>query len=552
MVTYVFDYTLLNPSDKTIISSIRYDFAHILHQCFNKDGLINDKSYQKMLLNTYDFINPYDIQSLKIIINGHHSALRERKLKQKEKLIQLKSELNKDLKKKDLNKLIKKIKKIEKQLKTGETFGGKTLLKEINKLKSIDKSCRKQRNLIKEKEAEFIENRKWNIMMVGNSHDTMKGTYKVYYDLENNMIYYYPYGKRQGLEKSTDKAGYKISIKLNIKGNNRKEFIKHISDLQKQGKYIPITFSLNENKVSLAFDSELVENYDNSIKTKFKENREKDKENDILKSNKEHFKQSLIDIKLHDKVSDVHAAIDLNPKYLGVCIYNDKTQTLIQRFEYDYSLFFDKIKNKGDYKEYLKEKKYYTDKHKHEIIHVIKDVFKMFHHYNVSQLFIEDLSMYNVNLNTNANNQINNMWYKNLQYHMIHKNCIKYNIKEMYINPAYTSYIGNLMYNAHDPIAASVGVLIKGLNLSKGRSWNQLPINENTVRVMMTTDNSLLIENQEILVIEDLINLHKKGKITTKRVRNHDMGIVVRKAVWSKKSKVTKVTMIDNNTKLVM
>lgn len=149
-----------------------------------------------------------------------------------------------------------------------------------------------------------------------------------------------------------------------------------------------------------------------------------------------------------DVIKGRSAAIDVNPRYIGlsVCDYDvNGNQTIIDTKIYSLNELIGK--NKSSYKI------------SHETIEIAHDIGRWLYSMGVENLFLEDLSFKNTNLgNRNVNRDINNQWKRNVFTRIVSKyydvNCI---------NAVYTSTIGNIRNSSYpDPIAASLEIGRRG------------------------------------------------------------------------------------------
>jgi hypothetical protein len=76
---------------------------------------------------------------------------------------------------------------------------------------------------------------------------------------------------------------------------------------------------------------------------------------------------------------------------------------------------------------------------------------------------------------TEANRKTKNIWYRRLSSHLINKHCTTNGIQNITINPCYSSFIGNLMYNYTDAINASIEICRRGIfKYAKGKFYPQM------------------------------------------------------------------------------
>jgi hypothetical protein len=82
----------------------------------------------------------------------------------------------------------------------------------------------------------------------------------------------------------------------------------------------------------------------------------------------------------------------------------------------------------------------------------------------VSHFVTEDLSnIHKLNSNKETNRQVKNIWNRNYLDNLITKWCNHFGLKHIKINPVYSSFIGNILYNEYDPVASSIEIGRRGI-----------------------------------------------------------------------------------------
>jgi hypothetical protein len=104
---------------------------------------------------------------------------------------------------------------------------------------------------------------------------------------------------------------------------------------------------------------------------------------------------------------------------------------------------------------------YQNNKRKHEISSVWKDLFNKAIHYKVAYFGMEELNFKPPMINTNskeANRKTKNIWHRSLTTHLITKYCNSLDIQLITVNPAYSSFIGNIQNSFFDPVNAAIEI----------------------------------------------------------------------------------------------
>lgn len=170
------------------------------------------------------------------------------------------------------------------------------------------------------------------------------------------------------------------------------------------------------------------------------------------------------------------AAIDMNPEYIGFSItdYTNGQKVLFTQ-TFDVSCF---VKKLGLSSNHIKQKKQ-VRKHHYELIEIAKRLTNIARHYNCKSFAIEDLNLQNNKLNKEANRKNKNKWCRQLLVKQIKKRCKIYNIKLEEINPAYSSFIDNVLHEYPDMVAASIEIGRRGhYHFVKGKFYPKLCKNE--------------------------------------------------------------------------
>ena len=156
--------------------------------------------------------------------------------------------------------------------------------------------------------------------------------------------------------------------------------------------------------------------------------------------------------------------IDLNPTNIGISICN-KDMELIDSYDFEFSEIINKIKKTKKSSD-SKEVKYLNNKLDYEILNVSKRISEISKHYKCKFIFIEDLDFKTNNSKGNAFNRLTkNLWKRNKFIDNLQKRC-NINGQKLYkINPAYSSFIGNCMYDKVDPVNSSMEIARRGYEI---------------------------------------------------------------------------------------
>jgi len=173
-------------------------------------------------------------------------------------------------------------------------------------------------------------------------------------------------------------------------------------------------------------------------------------------------------------LEDRFVGIDLNPTNIGLSICNSKMK-IINSYNFDFSEIINKIKALK-VSSNSKKMKYLNNKLNHEILEISKRISNISKHYKCKYIFIEDLNFKGVDKGKVFNRLTKNLWKRNILIENLEKRCNINGQKLFKINPAYSSFIGNCMYDFIDPINASIEIARRGYEIIIKKSKKFYPI----------------------------------------------------------------------------
>jgi len=154
-----------------------------------------------------------------------------------------------------------------------------------------------------------------------------------------------------------------------------------------------------------------------------------------------------------------YLGIDLNPDTIGISVLeNDK---VIHTQEFSLKPIFSKILN-----EKLSSKsdrmKYFQNKLKFETFEISKSISLIAKQFNCKSVFIEDLHFKGSNQIKISNRKNKNLWKRELFINNLTKRLNIIGSKLYSVNPAYSSFIGNLQHDYTDAVNASIEIARRG------------------------------------------------------------------------------------------
>lgn len=427
-------------------------FSRCVRRLYSNADLLADELYRKETLTKHPLMDASLWDSICIYVKMKHSQMKAFKEKQQTQLtayITAIDELDKDNKwyKRNFFKLTRKIKRIEAIFANDShiVFGGKKNLQNItynhNMFNKTGETVYKEQV---DKHLKIYRNqRDLGLYCVGRACEG--GNRKFDFDFTNNTITFKPDKKNH----------FKITYKPSVK---QYKTLYKIQQMVDEG-LIPLTVTLSTNSIIITYDNALLNGYQFKKRECAKaqqEIHEVDKE--LKKSRKKEiyikYKQEQESRMLEGKDISRFAGIDLNPDKIGLTIRDDKRIIFTKAYEI-VKLVKTCVGND-------------TTEIKYNLDHVYKAIFNACIHYKVSHFVTEDLDFkYEYNNPKSFNRKVKNLWCRERQKNLILKYCENLGMKLVQVNPAYSSFIGNLLYQFYDPISASAEIVRRGMILCK-------------------------------------------------------------------------------------
>lgn len=152
-----------------------------------------------------------------------------------------------------------------------------------------------------------------------------------------------------------------------------------------------------------------------------------------------------------------YLGIDLNPEFIGISI-KENDEVLFTKL-YKMKDLTDKIINLGVKSSDPKFKKL-NNKLNHEVLEISKNISEISKYWKCKYIFIEDLNF--KGKNTFANRKNKNLWKREILINNLERRCSINGQKMFKVNPAYSSFIGNLQWSFQDPVNASLEIGRRG------------------------------------------------------------------------------------------
>lgn len=454
-------------SDFDLLDAYQAEYTKLFYKLYNNAELMVDDHFIDSCLNDFIDRSIYDscLSQVKTKLKQHETNTKN-KLKEIDQINKIlsKNDFKSKKEKKHKYNLINKFFRLKRNINKNIAFGGKTLLRTINKqyvqIKSLFKELDKEKDLNKIKEIEqaikdkiellqnnksnFKEKRKLGFSFIGRANE--KGNRKFSFDLNNNTIIFKP-------NKDT-----KIEIKFSYKDKKTKLLLSKLQYLS-ENREIPLTVNIKGKSINISYDNELLHGFSFNEKECKKEqqnatNKEEKKEIYIKHKREQERNKKL------GKIENRYLAVDLNPNFIGLSIFeskDDKVGKIFHKELIDLTKLNVKLgKSSNDFKQ-LKQ----NNKRRFEITQVWKYIFGLAKHYKVYNFVMEDLNFQPNNKESKAvsfNRLTKNLWNRGFIEQMINKYCQNIGLNKVDVNPVYSSFIGNMVYNYADPISASLEI----------------------------------------------------------------------------------------------
>ena len=156
-----------------------------------------------------------------------------------------------------------------------------------------------------------------------------------------------------------------------------------------------------------------------------------------------------------------YLGIDLNPSNIGISIIENNN--ILYTKEYSFDSIVKEILNSKISSD-SKKSKHLQSKLNHELIQISKDIESLLKYWKFNFVFIEDLKFKqkDAGLGKTFNRITKNLWKRNKFIDNLKKRITFFGCKTFNVNPAYSSFIGNIQHAYSDPINASIEIARRG------------------------------------------------------------------------------------------
>jgi hypothetical protein len=232
---------------------------------------------------------------------------------------------------------------------------------------------------------------------------------------------------------------------------------------------------------------------------------------------------------LAGKDPDTILSFDYNPGELGFVISRrekDGSLTLLHAEQITWKEHMKPLGVPSDSPKQIRQ----NNRRKNAIILAFKKMFEDADRYRCSECIREDLEFktkFDRKFSPKISNRKNmNMWHRELADNLAHKHCAQMGIKDVVINPAYTSFIGNIKYNKlmNDSCAAATEIGRRGINRYKNGSFypDMTEKDIDTLRSVFanTEDVDLCVDGSVLRKVLENINTSSSWKEVYKSIKD--------------------------------
>ena len=420
----------VSEDDRGVLLQMQKNYSIAFRKIYNNMELMEDGGFIKEIRTRHNIsakAYEYLTKECKSFYDRDESTIKKRK----ELMGELRGKMNKEKKPKKKQKINKKIIKLSRSLKGRAVFGGKSLLQKITKGKDDLNN--------KEK---FRKNRLLPLCFYGET-ERRGNRFFNFKGISDGFVLF----KYEG-------SSIKINIDLVLK-DDQVLLLKMLEELA-LNKQMPLTVKLTSERIYITYDEALLHGNkfdEKAVYSSIKEVKDKDERKALIRKAHVEFEDQM----LKTKNKNLFFAIDINPEGIGYCILKKKSESPDGDFDIIQKKFID----------FSGLDKNLPNKRKYELSITVRHLFNQLSHYNCAYFVSEDLTGSGLGTGDNgsrkANRKINNLWNRIFIDNLFTKYCNIRGIKRIPIEPAYSSFIGNIIYPEFDPVAASIEIGRRGI-----------------------------------------------------------------------------------------
>ena len=386
-----------------------------------------------------------------------------------------------------------KVKQLEDSLPRDITFGGKKILRELTKLHNNGKS----KEEIAEKTNLWKQSRILPFYILGEANQ--HGNRFFDFDFINNAIVFKPC------------KGKKIEVKYSCNLKYQKQLLK-LKELI-DDKKISVTIAVTAKRICVSFDDEIMSGYYIDKQERRKEvaainklELSKGEKTERIKLVYKKYNEELRKRKLVNKLPERYTSVDINPEFIGFCIADkgiDGIKVIIEKGVFVFTKLDEKLNLASDHPLQVAQ----NNKRVNEIQNAWKCLFEISNHYGSASFVYEDLDSIGKNEkleNREANRKTKNIWHRSITMWQIQKRCTLFGIEPIPIIPAYTSFIGNMIYDYFDATNAAIEICRKGMfKYTKGLFYPDITGTISDTMSRLVEEQNIQLNSRDVQMVKD-------------------------------------------------
>ena len=210
--------------------------------------------------------------------------------------------------------------------------------------------------------------------------------------------------------------------------------------------------------------------------------------------------------KLVNKLPERYTSVDINPEFIGFCIADkgiDGIKVIIEKGVFVFTKLDEKLNLASDHPLQVAQ----NNKRVNEIQNAWKCLFEISNHYGSASFVYEDLDSIGKNEkleNREANRKTKNIWHRSITMWQIQKRCTLFGIEPIPILPAYTSFIGNMIYDYFDATNAAIEICRKGMfKYTKGLFYPDITGTISDTMSRLVEEQNIQLNSRDVQMVKD-------------------------------------------------
>lgn len=457
MITRKLHITSIDDASLILERCKQYSYAfRLLYKMIDESS---DTAFIERFKERFD-LTDIDYRSLVAMVKARRSAWDARNEEISTRIADLEYTLSEDssMSNRKRYRLLNKVAYLRKSLDYNIVFGGRRLLADITR--EYNKGESRDGNRLSSLISEYREKRIMAFSVMGEGNQ--KGNR--FFDLS---------GISEGRIVYKPKKGVRVRITFKVP----KKFQREMLSLQEaaMGNALPVTVSVGREWIYFSFDEERLNGYAVDEVSRRADVREvkrlrlpKESEAERIKEIYRRYYEERDRKRMEGKIEGRCISVDLNPTNIGYSVLDrtdDGEAEVVSCGWIDLSEVCRNLHVASG----SREQEWQTNKRRYEISMVVKYLFRIAEHYGCSKFIMEDLDIDRAERtgegSTEFRRKVNLLWNRTLLEGIVMRRCNQTGIDLVRVNPAYTSFIGNMRHPYVDATNASIEIGRRGLHM---------------------------------------------------------------------------------------